>query len=42
MTEIKFKNLSVCLKIPIVISWAVGGLYLFYFIIGFIQGAGVY
>jgi hypothetical protein len=36
--KIKFKDLSGWLKIAIILSWITGGYYLFWFLVGFIEG----
>jgi len=36
--EIKFKDLSGWLKTAVIISWISGGLMLFAFLIGFLEG----
>ena len=36
--KIKYSSLSTPLKFAVVIAWVVGGLYSFFFAIGFIQG----
>ncbi len=36
--EIKFKDLSIWLKIAVVCSYVVGGVFILSFVIGFIQG----
>ncbi len=40
--KIEYKDLSVWLKVAVVSAWVVGAVYLFSFIIGFIQGASGY
>ena len=36
MEKVKFENLSVALKIPIVASWIMGVTYAIFFLVGFI------
>lgn len=36
--EIKFKDLSVSLKVAIVVSWIIGGYLGFWMIVGFLEG----
>lgn len=36
--KIKYSNLSLPLKFAVILAWVVGGLYLIFFSIGFIEG----
>ena len=38
MAKVTFKELSIPLKAAVIVSWIVGLLYLFAFLVGFIEG----